>query len=216
MDENVLGNVVGSLIDRNQNENCWGGGFMWVILLLFLTGGMGGFGWGNRAGNIATTQDVAASQMFGQVDNGIRGLAAGQANIAYDNLKQSADTNMMISGGFANLAQAVNENRFAAQNCCCETNRNIDALRYDTAKQTCDITTVDTANTQKILDAICQLKSEAKDNEIARLRTDLQAAQLTLAQGVQTQTIVSALMPPAPKPAYIVPSPYVGYGTQIV
>ena len=36
MDENVLGNVVGSLIDRNQNENCWGGGFMWVILLLFL------------------------------------------------------------------------------------------------------------------------------------------------------------------------------------
>ena len=84
------------------------------------------------------------------------------------------------------------------------------------AQNTCAITNNDTANTQKILDAICQLKSEAKDNEIARLRSDLQAAQLTLAQGVQTQTIVGALRP-SPMPAYIVSSPYTSYtGTTIV
>ena len=206
MEENVLGNVVGSLIDRNKNDGCWGNGFIWIILLLFLSGGFGG--WGNNRANIATTQDVAASQMFGQIDTGIRGLAAGQANIAYDNSKQSADSNMMMAGGFANLTQAIAENRFAAQSCCCETNRNIDAVRYENAQNTCAITTNDTANTQKILDAICQLKSEAKDNEIARLRTDLQAAQLTLAQGAQTQTIVGALKAPAPVPAYVVANPY--------
>ena len=206
MEENVLGNVVGSLIDRNKNDGCWGNGFIWIILLLFLSGGFGG--WGNNRTNIATTQDVAASQMFGQIDTGIRGLAAGQANIAYDNSKQSADSNMMMAGGFANLTQAIAENRFAAQSCCCETNRNIDAVRYENAQNTCAITTNDTANTQKILDAICQLKSEAKDNEIARLRTDLQAAQLTLAQGAQTQTIVGALKAPAPVPAYVVANPY--------
>ncbi len=205
MDESVLGNVVGSLIDRNK-DGMWGGnGFIWILLLLFLGGN--GFGWGNR-GNVATTQDVAASQMFGQIDNGIRGLAAGQANIAYDNLKQSADSNMMVAGGFANLTAALAENRFAAQNCCCETNRNIDAVRYEAAQNTCAITTNDTANTQKILDRLCSMEANAKDAEIARLRSDLQAAQLTLAQGVQTQTIVGALKAPAPIPAYVVASPY--------
>ena len=117
MDENVLGNVVGSLIDRNRDDWGNGGGFIWVILLMFLIGGGGFGGWGNRMGNVATTQDVATSQMFGQIDNGIRGLAAGQASLGYDNLKQSADSNMMMAGGFANLTQALAENRFAAQQC---------------------------------------------------------------------------------------------------
>lgn len=205
MEENVLGNVVGSLIDRNR-DGFGGNGFIWVILLLFLGGGC--FGWNNNRGNVATTQDVATSQMFGQIDNGIRGLAAGQANIAYDNLKQSADSNMMVAGGFANLTAALAENRFAAQNCCCETNRNIDAVRYEAAQNTCAITTNDTANTQKILDRLCSMEANAKDAEIARLRSDLQAAQLTLAQGVQTQTIVGALKAPAPVPAYVVANPY--------
>lgn len=47
-----------------------------------------------------------------------------------------------------------------------------------------------------------------KDEVIANLRSDLQAAQLTLAQGVQTQTIVGALKAPAPVPAYVVANPY--------
>lgn len=100
------------------------------------------------------------------------------------------------------------ENRFAAQQCCCETNRNIDAVRHEAAQNTCAITTNDTANTQKILDRLCAMEANAKDAEIARLRSDLQAAQLTLAQGAQTQTIVGALKAPAPVPAYVVANPY--------
>ena len=206
MEENVLGNVVGSLIDRNKNDGCWGNGFIWIILLLFLSGGFGG--WGNNRANIATTQDVAASQMFGQIDNGIRGLASGQANIAYDNLKQSADSNMMAAGGFANLTTALAENRFAQQNCCCETNRNIDAVKYEMAQQTQTITMNDQINTQKILDKLCMMESNAKDARIQQLSSELQAAQLTLAQASQTQTIVGALKAPAPVPAYVVANPY--------
>lgn len=216
MDENILGNVVGSLIDNNRNEN-WGNGgcFMWIILLLFLGGGMGGFGWGNRAGNIATTQDVAASQMFGQVDNGIRSLAAGQADIAYANLKQSADSNMMMTGGFANLTQALAENRFAQQSCCCETNRNIDGVKYEIAQQTQTITMNDQMNTQKILDKLCKMESDAKDATIMDLNTRLAGANQTLAQGQQTniirelaQQVIAALKMPAPVPAYVVANPY--------
>ena len=204
MDESVLGNVVGSLIDKNRDN--WGSsGFIWVILLLFLCGG--GFGWGNR-GNVATTQDVAASSQFAQIDNGIRGLAAGQASLGYDNLKQSADSNMMIAGGFANLTAALAENRFAQQNCCCETNRNIDAVKYEMAQQTQTITMNDQINTQKILDKLCMMESNAKDARIQQLSSELQAAQLTLAQASQTQTIVGALKAPAPVPAYVVANPY--------
>lgn len=75
------------------------------------------------------------------------------------------------------------------------------------AQNTCHVTTNATENTQKILDKLCMMEANAKDNEIARLRYDLQAAQLTLAQGAQTQTIVGALKP-SPMPAYIVSSPY--------
>lgn len=113
MDENVLGNVVGSLIDRNRDE--WGGNAIWFILLLFLFGGNGM--WGNRMGNVATQQDVATNSMFTQLDNGIRGLSAGMANLGYDNLAQFNNTNLTMTGGFANLTQALAENRFAAQQC---------------------------------------------------------------------------------------------------
>ena len=140
---------------------------------------------------------------------------------------------LTIQGTGNNLAQAIAESTFAAKDCCCTTNRNIDgvkyelskgidnnryeltrnvdALRYDTAQQTCAITTNATANTQKILDKLCQMESNAKDNEIARLRSDLQAAQLTLAQSVQTQNIVNTLKPP-PVPAYVVGNPYCNCG----
>ena len=230
MEENVLGNVVGSLINRNRDE--WGGGCggfgIWMVIFLFLVMG-GGFGWNNRA-NAATTQDVAVNGMYNQIDGSLRSIERGQSTVGYNMLDQFGRTNMLVQGSANNLQQAINEGIFTSKDCCCTTNRNIDAakyeltnginnnryeltrnvdaLRYDTAQQTCAITTHDTANTQKILDKLCAMEASAKDTEIARLRSDLQAAQLTLAQGVQTQTIVSALTPPAAKPAYIVPSPY--------
>lgn len=203
MDENVLGNVVGSLIDRNRDE--WGGNAIWFILLLFLFGGNGM--WGNRMGNVATQQDVATNSMFTQLDNGIRGLSAGMANLGYDNLAQFNNTNLTMAGGFANLTRAIDGIGFKEQDCCCTTNRNIDSVKYEMAQNTCRVTTNATENTQKILDKLCMMEANAKDNEIARLRYDLQAAQLTLAQGAQTQTIVGALKP-SPMPAYIVSSPY--------
>lgn len=110
-------------------------------------------------------------------------------------------------GGMNNIGQAINENRFAAQQCCCETNRNIDSLRYDAALNTSNINNVATANTQKILDCLCQMESNAKDAQIAQLQMDLQAAQLTLGNAAQTQNIVTALMPPRPVPAYMVNYP---------
>lgn len=228
--ENVLGNVVGSLINRNRDDfsGCNG---IWIILLLFLfNGGM----WGtNRFGTAATTQEVAVGNMFTQIDNGIRSVERSISDNGYATLDQFGKTNMAIQGTGNNIAQAIAESTFTAKDCCCQTQRNldgikyelskgidnnryeltrdVDALRYDTAKQTCTITSNATDNTQKILDKLCQMESNAKDNEIARLRSDLQAAQITLAQSVQTQNIVSTLKP-SPVPAYVVGNPYCNCG----
>ena len=206
MNESVVGNIVGSLIDRNRDENCWGGGgFIWVIMLMFLFSG--GFAWGNH-GNMATTQDVAGATAYNQIDNGIRSMERNQSNIGYNTLDQ-----------FNHLQHSIAESTFAVKNGMCEIGRNIDgvryditrnvdALRFDTANQTHAINAVSTANTQKILDRLCEMESNAKDSEISRLRFDLQAAQLALANGQQTKTIIGALTPPLPQPAYVVANPY--------
>ena len=85
------------------------------------------------------------------------------------------------------------------------------------AEDTCKITSTDTANTQKVLDAICQLRSDTKDNTIAQLRFDLQAAQLNIGNIRQTADVINQLRP-YPIPAYPVSSPYgtMPYGTTIV
>lgn len=230
MDENVLGNVVGSLINRNRDDfsGCNG---IWIILLLFM---FGGGAWGaNRFASPATTQDVAVGNMFSQLSNDVRAVERSVSDNGYATLDQFGRSNMLIQGTGNNIAQAIAESTFTAKDCCCQTQRNldgvkyelskgidnnryeltrnVDALRYDTAQQTCAITTNATANTQKILDKLCMMESNAKDNEIARLRSDLQAAQLTLAQSAQTQNIVSTLKPP-PVPAYVVGNPYCNCG----
>lgn len=228
MDEGVLGNVVGSLINRNnQNGNCWGEGIIWVLLLVVLSGGFGGFGgWGNRMGNVATTQDVANATAYNQVDNGIRAVERGQSDLGYNILNKFGQTDMLIQGVGAGLQKDIAQAAFASKECCCETNRNIDSARYDvtravdnnrfeSAKETCAITANDNANTQKILDKLCAMEINAKDALIMDLNTRLAGANQTLAQGQQTnvfrdiaQQIIAALKMPSPVPAYVVPSPF--------
>lgn len=56
----------------------------------------------------------------------------------------------------------------------------------ESQKNTCSIITNQNENTQKILDKLTQ-------NEIDRLRTDLQSAQLTLSNSAQSQYLISQL-----------------------
>ena len=88
-----------------------------------------------------------------------------------------------------------------------ETNRNIDAVRYEAAKNTCDITNAIHAEGEATRALINQ-------NTMQELRDQLQAAQLQLGNLAQTNTLISTLRP-FPQPAYITCSPYTavnGYG----
>ena len=162
--------------------NSW----IWIILLFFL------FGNGYNRNNV-TAQEMQTGFDNQSVMRKLDGITQGLCDGFY-----AQNTNLLT--GFNSLGKEIAENRFAAQNCCCETNRNIDAVRYEAAKNTCDIITAGNANTQKILDYLTQ-------NKIDSLRTELQSAQLQLGNLSQTNTILQALQP-IPKPAYPVQSPY--------
>mgnify|MGYP003315584392 CR=1 FL=1 len=105
-----------------------------------------------------------------------------------------------LCSGFNGINQNINQSRFDAQQCCCETNRNIDALRYEAAKNTCDIVNA-------IKEDGAATRAQMTQNTIQELRDQLQAAQLQLGNISQTQTLVNELRPCA-HPAYITCSPY--------
>ena len=112
-----------------------------------------------------------------------------------------------IKDGFYATQTGIAENRFAAQACCCETNRNIDAVRFENSKNTCEITKAIHAEgeaTRALINAntIQNLRDrlEARDREV--LARDFQLSQLA-----QNQYLVNEIRPCA-KPAYITCSPY--------
>lgn len=109
--------------------------------------------------------------------------------------------------GFNGLGKEISDSRFAAQQCCCETNRNIDASRYDAAKNTCDITTAihnEAEATRALINA--NTMQELRDRLEERDR-QIMTANFQLSQQAQTAGIVNELRP-CPKPAYITCSPY--------
>lgn len=196
-----------ALQNRNTDGSMFGGAggtWVWVFFLFFLLAwGGGGFGFGNGAAaqGALTRADLCQDFNFNDLQNGVRSLSNGLCDGFY-----AMNTTMLQ--GFNGLGNQVQENRFASQQCCCETNRNIDAVRYENARNTCDIVNAIKADG----DATRALMTQ---NTIQELRDNLQAAQLQLGNLSQTQTIINAVRP-FPTPSYITCSPYTaanGYGS---
>lgn len=184
---------VAAVTDRNNGYGYGGMDWIWVIVLFAIFGfGGNGFGFGRNGAGLtqAELQQGFDTQSLLRGQEGIKnGLCDGFFNV-----------NTTMLQGFNGLGREILENRFTNEKCCCETNRNIDAVRYENAKNTCDIITAGNNNTQKILDFLTQDKIEA-------LRTELQSAQLQLGNLAQTNTLINTLRP-TPIPAYPTCSPY--------
>ena len=202
-------------INKGAGEDYgWGGGmwFAWILILFVLMGGWGN-GYGGR--NAQAGFDVASQFDYQDIKNGVRGIQQGLCDGFY------AQNTTMLQGfnglqrdlcqGFAAANAGINENRFAQQQCCCDNLRALDNVRYENAQNTCAITTNATGNTQRILDKLCQMEANAKDQRIADLTASLQAANGQISQLSQTANIINAVRP-FPIPAYQVQSPYVGNG----
>ena len=159
-----------------------------ILILFFLIFGFGGNGFSNR-GTAATQQDVANGFSFNNIDNGIRGLERGICELGYSNLQQ---TNQLG----AQIAQAS----FQSQQCCCETNRNIDAVRAENYKNTCKITNAIHSECE-------QTRALITANVMQELRDQNTAYQLQLSNQAQSANLINQLRP-FPIHAYVTCSPY--------
>ena len=180
-----------------------GNSWIWVILLFALYGG--GYGGFNRNGyGVELQQGFDNQSVMRKLDGITNGLADGFYAVNTNNLQMQNQLARDLCQGFSAVNSAIAENRFAAQNCCCETNRNIDAVRYENAKNTCEI-----------------VRAIEKDGEATRALMNsntMEALKGKIAeqsQMLQTANIEKSIRP-CPIPAYITCSPYQtftnGYG----
>ena len=149
------------------DENGWGGGGAWwiIILFLFMFGmGGGGWGWGNRGNDALTRAEMQQGFDTQEITRKLDGINYGICDGFY-----AQNTTML--NGFAGVTSAVRDAQFAAQQCCCETNRNIDSVRYDAQKNTCDITSAIHAEGEAT-------RALIQKNEMQSLRDRLQQMEL--------------------------------------
>lgn len=184
--------------------NGFGGDGWWILLLFILLGGNGfgnGFGagngfypWMNNSDQInAGFQNQLLNSNITGIQNSINGLSSSIANgfaqseIAA-NARQMADMNQNFSI------------QSSLQNCCCENRQSIADLKFTLAQEACadraavsaaltDVLQANAANTQRILDQMCNDKIDAKNEKIADLQRELQMAQLSASQVSQTAAI---------------------------
>ena len=169
-----------------------GGGWMWIIVLFLFMFGFGGGGmWGNR-GQGLTQMEMQQGFDTQEIVRKLDGINYGLCDGFY-----AQNTTML--NGFAGVATAVRDAQFAAQQCCCETNRNIDAVRYEAQKNVCDITTAIHAEGEATRALIQQ-------NEMQALRDKVSELQLAQSQCAQNAYLTGTLRP-YPVPAYPVCGP---------
>jgi hypothetical protein len=166
----------------------FGGGWMWIIILFLFIFGIGGNGFGGNRGN-----EVQQGFDTAEITRKLDGLANGLCDGFY-----AQNTTML--NGFASITTAVRDAQFAAQQCCCETNRNIDAVRYEAAQNTCAIEKAIHAEGEATRNLIQQ-------NEIQALRDKVADLQLAQSQCAQNAYLINQLRPCA-VPAYLTCSPY--------
>ena len=149
---------------EHERDEGFGGGAWWIIILFLFMFGMGGFGGFGGQNGALTRAEMQQGFDTAEVTRKLDGLSYGLSDGFY-----AQNTTML--NGFAVVTAAVENARFAAQQCCCETNRNIDGVRYDAQKNTCDIITAIHAEGEATRNLMQQ-------NEIQQLRDRIQRAEL--------------------------------------
>ena len=195
-----------ALLVTDRRNDGWGGNSIWTLFIFFLLFLMrGGMGWGSvGAGANFVNNDFLYTNLKNTMDTGFAQIANQQFATQKDIWQTGSGISQQLCQGFNGIQQGLAENRFASQQCCCETNRNIDAVRYENAKNTCDIINAIHADGEAT-------RAQMTQNTIQELRDQLQAAQLQLGNLAQTNTLIREIRP-CPIPAYPSCSPYQTFG----
>lgn len=221
-------------------DGAFGGGFFWIIILFFFALFMGWGNNGNASGNNGGGYGYGfvpygmpyggVQQGFDQaaIMGGLNGIQTSLANAEVSRCNQQANILATLNSNQNTNTAAMNSLAMGLQNCCCENRAATADLKYTVATEACadraavgdalqNVLVQNNANTQRILDMMCQDKIDAKNEKIAELQNQLTMANLAASQNAQTAAILTdnlaqtqaleQYLAPVARPAYIVQNP---------
>ena len=206
-----LGYMMGQSEGNNGGFGGMGDGWLGLILFAMIFGwGRGGFGGGGFGGGGGCGCEAAVSSGFALngLENGIRGIQQGLCDGFY-----AVNTGLLT--GFNGIQSQLAQ-------CCCETQRGIDSVKYDMATGLCglgntingvarDIIENQNAGVRSILDFLTQdkISSLQAENQALKFQASQSAqnAFITATQEAQTVELIRRIAP-MPVPSYAVPAPY--------
>jgi hypothetical protein len=183
MNENFSLSDVAAAVGNRDDGFGNGGGALWLVIFVIFAF-MNGNGFGGNNGAL-TEAAMCSMNNFAQLENSVGRLADSQnsqnlmlsqaaSNLGYQTLEQFGQLSRDLCTGFANGVAATNAAAAQARECCCETQQAILENRYLAAQNTAEINANTTAQTQKILDALCTNRMADMQNRINQL--EIQAA----------------------------------------
>lgn len=183
-------------------------------------GGFGGFGGGLGYdfpwllnGQNGINNNVSDGFRSAQLSDAVTSVRDGIAGLSTQLCGCCGDLQMALANGFSGVEQGANarqmanmQTAFAGQTAMAQgftgVNSGIADLRYTVATEACadraavndalrDVIAANTASTQRILDQLCQDKIDAKNDQIAQLRSELMYARGQASQDVQTARLLA-------------------------
>ena len=208
----------------NGNGFGWGGDGAWWIVLFLIFAAFGGWGngFGFGGGGNGVMDGYVLTSDFANVERKIDRVNQGLCDGFYQQAQLVNGTNMAMANGFgqaelsrsnqqAALMQQLTAMQMQAAECCCNTQRSIEGVRYDMAAQACDTRNTVQNATRDIIDnansnsrAILDFLTQSK---LQDLQSENQGLKLAASQAAQNSYLVSQLRP-SPIPAYTVQNPY--------
>ena len=213
-DNMTLGYLMGQESNKNS-DGLFGGGDGWlglIVLVALLGGGFGGFGGGFGGGG----GGLQSAFTLNNIEGGIRGIQHGLCDGFY-----AVNTGLLT--GFNGIQSAIS-------GCCCETQRNIDSVRFDMAtgfcnlgnaisSQTRDIIENQNANYRSLMDFMVQEKLSSQAAKIASLENQVSQANQNAVIGARIDAGIAEVIRrtgnDCPIPAYVVPNPNCCYGNPL-
>ena len=197
MTDNYSLSDIAAVTDGNRNNGMFGNdSWAWIVILLLFGYGRGfGFGggqggYGMPCGVPATQADLAAGFNNSAVLSGINGIDSALCQ-GFNGI------NTAILQSTYNTQGAINGLSHQLSDCCCQTSRAIDSVKYENATNTCAIqntiqnTTRDVienanANSRAILDAL-------NANYIRTLEQENNSLRLSASQSAQNAVLMAAM-----------------------
>lgn len=133
----------------------------------------------NSTGNI----QMGMSNGFNSVNTSINGAQNALAQQMYTN--QIADLERSYAAQTAS-SQSINALQAQLAQCCCENRAATQDVKFTIAQEECATRANSTANTQAILDKLCQLELDNYKRDNDNLRSQLNLASLQASQTAQT------------------------------